>query len=105
MTTIITLVGIFAGIGVFLAAMYSITQVLLLEGWPRWAHVACFLLILGVMGALYFYRSVPAARLLAVPLLLAAFWTLVLEPRWYRVFPLLVILFAMMLIMGYVALN
>ena len=44
--TILTIAGIFAGIGVFLAAMYSMTQVLLLGGMPRVAHFALFVLIL-----------------------------------------------------------
>ena len=104
MDMVLTIVGIFAGIGMFLAAMYSVSQVLLLEGWARLAHVASLIMILAVMACLM-ERWVETARLLALPLLGAAFWTLVVEPRWYRIFPLLVMLFALLLIMGYVALN
>ncbi len=99
-----TLVGIFAGIGVFLAAMYSLSQILLLQGRGRVAHAICFGLILAVMAALM-ERAVPIARILSAPLILVAFWTLVLEPRWYRIFPLLVMLFALMAILGYVSMT
>ncbi len=44
-------------------------------------------------------------RIFAGPLFVAAFWALVLEPRWYRVFRLLVMLFALVVMMGYVALD
>lgn len=104
MNMVLTIAGIFAGIGVFLAAMYSVSQILLLEGRSRMAHAASLILILAVMACLM-ERWVGVARLLAFPLLGAAFWTLVIEPRWYRVFPILVIAFALLLIMGYVALN
>ncbi|MEM6661782.1 MAG: hypothetical protein AAF666_06350 [Pseudomonadota bacterium] len=103
-STILTIAGIFAGIGMFLAAMYSMTQILLLNGTHRLAHAATLVLMLMVMGALM-ERWIPIARLLAVPLLGTGFWLLVLEPRWYRVFPLMIMLFALLLIMGYVALN
>lgn len=103
--TILTIAGIFAGIGVFLAAMYSMTQVLLMEGMPRIAHFALFVLILAVMASMFFWRDVTTARVIAVPLLGVALWTSVLEQRWYRVFPLLVIAFAGLLIAGYVALT
>ena len=82
--------------------MYSLTQIVLLRGWPRIAHVASLVLILAVMAALM-ERAVPLARILALPLAGAAFWTLVIEPRWYRIFPILVILFAALLIAGYVS--
>lgn len=101
---ILTLVGIFAGIGVFLAAMYSVSQILLLEGRGRIAHGAVLILILIVMGALM-ERAVPVARMAALPLIGAAFWTLVIEPRWYRIFPILVIAFAVLLIAGYVQMG
>lgn len=101
---VLTIAGIFAGIGIFLAAMYSVSQVLLLEGRGRMAHAANLAMILIVMACLM-ERWVPAARTLAIPLMGTAFWTLVIEPRWYRIFPLLVMLFAGLLIMGHVALN
>jgi hypothetical protein len=103
--TILTIAGIFAGIGVFLAAMYSMTQVLLMGGMPRIAHFALFVLILTVMFSMFWWRDVGTARVLAVPLMGFAVWTLVLEQRWYRVFPLLVIVFAGLLLAGYVALT
>ena len=104
MGMVLTIAGIFAGIGVFMAAMYSVTQILLLEGRGKLAHAVSLALILAVMACLM-ERWVFEARILAVPLFAAAFWTLVIEPRWYRIFPILVMLFALLLIMGYVALN
>ncbi len=103
-STILTIVGIFAGIGVFLAAMYSMTQVLLLRGAPRWWHGACFVLILFIMAALM-EREVWLGRALAVPLVIIAGRLLWIEQRWFKVFPILVIVFAVILAMGYVALN
>lgn len=102
---IFTITGIFAGIGVFLATMYSLTQVLLLEGRPRIAHFTQFTLILTVMASLFFWRDVMAARIIAVLLLPVAAWTFWIEPRWFKVFPILVALFALMLVLGYVQLN
>lgn len=102
--TILTLFGIFAGVGVFLSVMYSVSQILMLEGRGRAAHAILLGLILAVMAALM-ERAVPLARLLAAPLAAVAFWTLVLEPRWYRVFPLIVIAFAAVLMAGYVAMG
>ena len=104
MGVVLTIAGIFAGIGVFLSAMYSVSQILLLEGRARLAHAASLILILVVMACLM-ERWIETARIFAVPLFAAAFWTLVLEPRWYRIFPILVMLFALLLILGYVALN
>ncbi|MEM9140970.1 MAG: hypothetical protein AAGB15_14180 [Pseudomonadota bacterium] len=104
MSVILTVTGIFAGIGMFLAAMYSASQILLLTGRGRVAHAVTFGLILVVMAALM-ERWIDTARVSAVLLFGAAFWTLVLEARWYRVFPLLTMLFAVLLMMGYVALS
>lgn len=103
--TILTIAGIFAGIGVFFAAMYSLTQILLLAGWSRFAHFSCFTLILTVMASMFFWRDVETAQVIAVPLLAVALWTLVIEPGWYKVFPILVCVFAMVLLLGYVNLN
>ena len=104
MDTILTLAGIFAGIGVFLAAMYSVSQILMLEGRGRIAHALSLGLILAVMAALM-ERHVPLARLIAAPLVPVAFWTAVIEPRWYRIFPLITVLFALLVVMGYVAMT
>ena len=103
MGMVLTIAAIFAGIGVFLAAMYSLTQILLLEGRARVAHAASLTMILVVMACLM-ERWIDTARLLAFPMFAAAFWTLVVEPRWYRVFPLLVMAFAVLVAMGYVVL-
>ncbi|MEM7190064.1 MAG: hypothetical protein AAF439_10680 [Pseudomonadota bacterium] len=103
-STILTIAGIFAGIGIFLATMYSFSQILLLKGTGRIAHAIAFVLILSIMAALM-ERFVPIARILAVPLFGVAIWLMVLEPRWFRIFPILIMLFSILLIMGYVALN
>lgn len=100
---VFTIAAIFAGIGVFLAAMYSLTQILLLDGKARLAHVTSLVMILVVMACLM-ERWNDTARIFAVPMFAAAFWTLVVEPRWYRVFPLLVMAWALLVIMGYVRL-
>ncbi|MEM9369503.1 MAG: hypothetical protein AAGD07_26340, partial [Planctomycetota bacterium] len=100
---ILTIAAIFAGIGVFLATMYSVSQILLLEGRARLAHAASVVTILIVMACLM-ERWNETARIAAIPMLGAAFWTLVVEPRWYRVFPLLVMVFALLIILGYVVL-
>ena len=104
-STILTIAGIFAGIGVFLAAMYSMTQVLLLGGVQRVVHFVLFVLILTVMFSMFWWRDVDTARVLAVPLMGVALWAVVLETRWYKVFPLLVIAFAGLLLGGYVVLT
>ena len=103
--TILTIAGIFAGIGVFLSTMYSLTQVLLLEGVPRIAHFVLFVLILSVMFSLFWWRDVATAQVIAVPMLVAALWATVLEQRWYKVFPILVAVFGGLLIAGYAALT
>ena len=104
MDIILTIAGIFAGIGVFLAAMHSLTQCFLLDGRPRWLFAAHLILIMVVMGGLWF-RDIPMARLVAIPLIVVAFIVLFRERGWYRIFPALVIVFALLLILGYVALN
>lgn len=104
MDIILTIAGIFAGIGVFLSAMYMLVQALLAHGQLRWTNLACFVLILLAMGALML-RAVDLARILAVPLAVVAAWLLMIERGWYRIFPGLVILFAAALILGLVALG
>ena len=104
MSIILTIAGIFAGIGVFLAAMYSFTQILLLRGEGRVMHGLSFLLILAVMAALM-EREIAIARILAIPLCLVSIRTLMLERGLYRIMPVLVIIFAVVLMLGYVALN
>lgn len=104
MSTILIISGLFAGIGVFLAAMYSLSQLFLVEGRAQAAHGVLLVLILVVM-ALLLERYVTYARYAAVPLFLAATWCLVAEERWFRIFPLLVQIFALILVLGYVALS
>ena len=104
MSVILTITGLFAGVGVFIAAIYSLSQILLLRGEGRLMHGLGFALILAVMAALM-EREIGLARLLAVPLALVAGRILMLERRWYRIMPLIVIIFAVVLMLGYVALN
>lgn len=104
MTTILMIVGVFAGISVSMATLYALAQVLTREGVRRRAHLASLLAVLAVMAALL-WREVGLARLLAWPLLAAALWATVAERGWYRVFPVLLQLFAAVLIAGAVALS
>ena len=104
MNTVMTVIGIFAGIGVFLAAMYSVSQVLLLRGLGQVLHGISFALVLIVMGALM-EREIGFARIAAAPLFLAATATLWFEPRLYKIMPALVMVFALVLMLGYVALD
>ena len=99
------LIGIFGGIAVFLATMYSMTQVLLLEGRLRWVHATLFLLVMAIMTVLFWWRDPAVARLFSFPLVPVALWAFWIEVRWYRIFPMLVLLFALALATGYVALN
>lgn len=103
MGLLILLTGIFAGIAIAIASLYSIAQVVLTEGRPRYAHAAALAATLAAMAALQ-AGMVPLARLLALPLLLAAFWAFTLERRWFRLFPLLQQLLAAVLLAGLVAL-
>lgn len=103
--TILVIIGIFCGIGVFLATMYSMTQVLLLQGTGRIAHGIQFAIIMAIMTVLYIWRDADLARLIAVPLLPVAIWTFTIERRWYRIFPALIFVFALVILAGYVALN
>jgi len=104
MDLILTIVGLFAGIAVCMATLYSVSQAMLSEGWIRWANLAQLVAIFIVMGAL-FEREVGVARIGALPLAAIAVWVLIMERRWYKIFPLLVLVFAGTLIGGYVALT
>lgn len=105
MNTVLVIVGIFAGIGVFLANMYSLTQILLLEGRGRLAHAGSFGLVMAIMTVLYIWRDTGLAQLISLLLIPVAAWTFWIERRWYRVFPVLVMAFALALSLGYVAMN
>lgn len=105
MTGIILLIaGLFAGIGVFIATAYSLSQLLLLEGRGRMAHAACLIMTLIVMAALM-ERAIPIARLAAIPMLLVASWCFAIERGWYRVFPILLQIFAAIVALGFVVLT
>lgn len=105
MMMIFQIAGIFSGIGLFLCTMYSLTQILLTEGRVRIAHAVLFVLILTVMASMFFWRDVVTAQVLAWPLGIVAIWVTWEETRWYRIFPLLVIVFAATLGGGYVAIS
>ncbi|MFK7943350.1 MAG: hypothetical protein AB8B85_10635 [Paracoccaceae bacterium] len=103
--TILLIIGIFAGIGVFLATMYSLTQVLLLEGRARYVHAAQFIVVMAIMTVLFLWRDPVGARVIAFALIPIAAWTILIERRFYRIFPVLIMIFALALASGYVALN
>lgn len=87
-----------------MATLWSVSQVILREDRTRWAHLALVLAVLAVMGALL-EREVAVGRVLALPLLLLAVWVFVIERGWNRIFPLLVQLFAAVVLAGLVALS
>lgn len=103
MDSVIFVVGLFSGIGVFLSTMYSLSRVVTFEAKGKMANLAVFVSIMAIMGALFFLRSVPIAQLMAIPALLAGIWSVWTEERWFKVFPCLVILFAVVVLSGYVA--
>jgi hypothetical protein len=103
MGLLILVTGIFAGLFLGIATLYSLAQAMLAEGRLRWAHLAALLAVGAVMAALQ-AGSVPAARLLALPLLGIALWCAYLEERWFKVFPVLHQAFAAALLAGLVAL-
>ncbi|MEM6942632.1 MAG: hypothetical protein AAF565_02635 [Pseudomonadota bacterium] len=102
MGLLILVVGIFSGLFVFISAVYSLAQAMLFEGWMQRAHLFSMIMVLVVMGALY-QREVPLARAAAFPLIGAGLWTLWLEERWFKVFPLLTLFFAGVVAAGVVA--
>lgn len=104
MGMIFLITGIFAGIGLFLATMYSVSQIILLEGRGQLAHGVLLALILFMMACLM-ERWLDTARLTAVAIMPTAFWVMVLEPRWYRVFPIVVMGFAGLVISGVVTMG
>ncbi|MEM9145770.1 MAG: hypothetical protein AAGC57_06190 [Pseudomonadota bacterium] len=104
MTSILMIIGIFAGIAVCMATLYSLAQAMMQEGLRRWAHLAAVAMMLTVMGMLL-ERQVALARLFAWPLMAVGLWTFWVERGWYRIFPLLIQLFAAVLIAGLVALT
>ncbi|MEL6210657.1 MAG: hypothetical protein AAFR44_10860 [Pseudomonadota bacterium] len=104
MTSILMITGVFAGIAVCMATLYSVAQAMMQEGHRRWAHLVAVLAMLVVMGLLL-EREVGLARLAAWPLLAIGAWVFVIERGWYRLFPVMMQLFAVVLIAGAVALS
>ncbi|GMG81200.1 hypothetical protein LNKW23_04120 [Paralimibaculum aggregatum] len=104
MTSILMIIGVFAGVAICMATLYSVAQAMMREGALRRAHAVAVIAVLAVMGALL-EREVALARMLAVPLLGVAVWVFVVERGWYRIFPVMMQLFAGLLIAGYVALT
>lgn len=101
MNLIYLITGIFCGVAVCMGTFYSLAQVILHEGRIRWIHFVALVMMLVVMWFLL-ERDVALARL-ASPLLLvsliAAFWV---ERRWFKILPLLQMVFAALLLAGYV---
>jgi hypothetical protein len=102
---IFVIAGIFGGIGIFLATMYSFVQVLLTQGRLRFAHAGLFVLMMAIFTVLYLWRDVFAARIISLPLIPIALWAVWLEQRWFKIFPILVAIFAGIIAMGYIALT
>ncbi|MEM9782527.1 MAG: hypothetical protein AAF899_08635 [Pseudomonadota bacterium] len=102
MGLMLLVVGIFGGLFIFIATTYSLAQAILTEGRLRWVHLALLLAVMAVMAALQF-GSVTAARMLSAPLLVLAIWASVIEERWFKLFPLLHQIFAVIVLVGFVA--
>ncbi|MEL6198302.1 MAG: hypothetical protein AAFT19_10670 [Pseudomonadota bacterium] len=102
MGLLLLVVGIFAGLFLFIATTYSLAQAMLNEGMERWVHLALIVMVLFVMGALY-EKQVWLARLGAVPLFGLAFYAMWIEERWFKTFPILHQCFAAILMIGLVA--
>ncbi len=104
MTSILMIIGLFAGISVCMATLYSAAQAMTREGPRRWANLAGVVAVMVVMGALL-EREIWLARLVAPVLLGIGVWVFLVEEGWYRIFPVLMQLFAVVLIAGWVALS
>ncbi|MEL6337170.1 MAG: hypothetical protein AAFS07_00640 [Pseudomonadota bacterium] len=101
MGLLLLVVGIFSGLFVFIATMYSVAQAMLNEDKIRWVHLALILATCTVMAFLY-ERMVPPARISAVPMFAVAFVAMWMEERWFKVFPIMQQLFAAIVIAGLV---
>lgn len=101
MNLLFGIVGIFAGIAVCMGTLYSLAQVILTERWVRRAHLFALGAMLLVMWFLL-ERDVALARLFSPLLLLACIATFLVERRWFRLFPILQAVFAVLLLGGYV---
>ncbi|MGF1445116.1 MAG: hypothetical protein ACFBRM_02825 [Pikeienuella sp.] len=104
MTTIQMIIGLFAGICLSIVFFYSLTQAMTREGNRQYANLAAVIGILVVMGLL-FQRDVGAARVMAPALFAVGIWVFAVETGWNRVFPVLMQLFAVVLMLGWVALT
>lgn len=103
MGLILLVTGIFGGLFLFIATIYSTAQAILTEGWTRRAHLAAIACVLLLMAALA-EHLIGLARILAVPLIAASIWTFTVERGAYRIFPLLHLAFAVIVLAGFVAL-
>lgn len=101
MNLIYLIVGIFCGIGVCMGTLYSVAQVVLLEGYRRWIHFALIVMMLTVMWFLL-ERDALTARLLSPLLLVACLAAVWAESRWFKIMPLLQGVFACVLFAGYI---
>ena len=101
---VMLLIGIFGGIAVFLSMMYSLVQVMLVEGRARYVHGALFVLMMAIFTLLYLWRDTGGAQLLSVPLIPVAVWAIWIERRWYRVFPLIITCVALLGALGFIVL-
>ena len=95
------IVGVFAGIAVCMGTLFSIGQVMLGEGWSRRAHLFALISMLAVMWFLL-EREAGVARLLSPVLIAACIGVFLVEKGWYRILPLLQLVFALMLFFGFV---
>ena len=102
MGLLILVIGIFSGLFVAIATMYSIAQAMLTGGALRWAHLALIVATCAVMAVLY-QRNVVLGQILAIPLVGVAVWTVSIEERWFKAFPLLHLAFGVVVVAGVVA--
>ncbi|MEM8842889.1 MAG: hypothetical protein AAGD47_14060 [Pseudomonadota bacterium] len=101
MNLIFLITGIFGGIAVCMGTFYSVAQVILHQGRIRWIHFAALVMMLVVMWFLL-ERDVTLARLASPLLALALIAALWVEQRWFKILPLLQLIFAGLLMAGYV---
>ncbi|MEM7669197.1 MAG: hypothetical protein AAF317_08595 [Pseudomonadota bacterium] len=101
MNLIYLIVGIFCGIGVCMGTLYSVAQVILLEGYRRWVHFAAVVVMLTVMWFLL-EREAQTAQILSPILLMTCAAAIWVEHRWFKILPALQGVFASVLFAGYV---
>ncbi|MEM7505493.1 MAG: hypothetical protein AAF415_02015 [Pseudomonadota bacterium] len=99
--TLLAIVGVFAGIAICIGTLYSLAQMMMSDGWTRAAHIFAIIAMTSVMWFLL-ERDPDTARMLSPLLVLACIATFWVERRWYRIFPILQVAFAGLLLGGYV---